>query len=108
MLIVNVINTLPNIEDRRKKFRCPRRVKCRSKRTEEEKINKTCVSSKNSRMKNEEGATVAATPYLLLSWLTRLSFVGSKAVSTEEVQTIGKYSLNTFYLRLSCRRVGDF
>ena len=24
-----------------------------------------CVSSKNSRMKNEEGATVAATPYLL-------------------------------------------
>ena len=46
-----------------------------------------CVSSQKHRMKKEEGATL---PFL--SWLTRLLFVGRKAVSTEEVQTIGKYS----------------
>ncbi len=43
------------------------------KEQEEEKKNfKTkCVSSRNKRMRKEEGATVAATPYLLLSWLSR-------------------------------------
>ena len=57
--------------------------------------NKMCVSSQKFRMKKEEGATVDCRPFChlpSLSGLTRLSFVGSKAVSTEEVQTIGKYS----------------
>ena len=47
---------------------------------------------KTNSMRKEEGATVAATPTFPHSGLTRLSFVGRKAVSTEEVQTIGKYS----------------
>jgi hypothetical protein len=42
---------------------------------EQKKLKKTfsnkCVSSQKHRMRKEEGATVAATPYLLLSWLSR-------------------------------------
>jgi hypothetical protein len=43
------------------------------KRTEEVKktFSNKCVSSQKHRMRKEEGATVAATPYLLLSWLSR-------------------------------------
>ena len=54
--------------------------------------NKCGVSSQKHRMKKQEGATAAATPTFPHSGLTRLSFVGRKASSTEEVQTIGKYS----------------
>jgi hypothetical protein len=47
-------------------------------------------------MKKEEGATVDFVGHFVslpsLSGLMRLSFVGRKAFSTEEVQTIGKYS----------------
>ena len=42
------------------------------KRTEEGRNKQNVrVSSKKIRMRKEEGATVAATPYLLLSWLSR-------------------------------------
>ena len=52
-----------------------------------------CVSSQKRRYKKRRGRHRSGYTYLLsLSWLTRLSFVGRKAVSTEEVQTIGKYS----------------
>ena len=66
MLIVNVINTLPNIEDRKMKTSMTIILSwdLDRKRTEGGKINKTCVSSQNHRMRKEEGATVAATPYL--------------------------------------------
>ena len=55
-------------------------------------IQNKIVSSQKHRMKKQEGATAAATPTFPHSGLTRLSFVGRKASSTEEVQTIGKYS----------------
>jgi len=63
MLInVNVTNTLP-IEKMKnlKKFRCPRRVRWRRKRTEEGRNKQTCaLVPKIFSMRKEEGATVAA------------------------------------------------
>ena len=68
MLIVNVINTLPNIEDRKIEdfddFLCE--IDDRKERKKRKYFSKQmCVSSKKIRMGKEEGATVAATPYLL-------------------------------------------
>ena len=68
------------------------------KNSRKKKVNfqNKCVSSQNHRMKKEEGATVDFVGHFVslpsLSGLMRLSFVGRKAFSTEEVQTIGKYS----------------
>ncbi len=46
-----------------------------------------CVSSQNQRMRKEEGATVAATPYLLLNWL---SHQAGPAAFYNDVPTVGK------------------
>jgi hypothetical protein len=63
------------------------------KNSRKKKVNfQNVLVPKTNSMRKEEGATVAATPTFPHSGLTRLSFVGRKAVSTEEVQTIGKYS----------------
>ena len=77
MLInVNVTNTLP-IEKMKnlKKFRCPRRVRWRRKRTEEGRNKQTCaLVPKIFSMRKEEGATVAAT-YLLSGETVRAGLV---------------------------------
>ncbi len=68
-----------------------RRKRRSKKNSRKKKVNfqNKCVSSQKIRMRKEEGATVAATP----TFSQRAdATVGRKAVSTEEVQTIGKYS----------------
>ena len=56
MLIVNVINTLPNIEDRRKNFDVGQ-MNVDRKRTEEGRkiFQNKCVSSQNRRSKKRRG-----------------------------------------------------
>ncbi len=58
MLMQRFINTLPNRKDRINEDFDVGQMNFDRKRTEEGKINKTCVSSQNHRMKKEEGATV--------------------------------------------------
>jgi hypothetical protein len=80
MLIQRFINTLPIEKMKNLKIFDVGQMNFDRKRTEEGKINKR-VSSQKHRMRKEEGATVAATPYLLLSWLLRIfrrAVLGSK------------------------------
>ncbi len=76
LIMLSFTNTLPNRKDEEfENFRCPRRVRCRRKRTEEGRmlIQNKCVSSQKHRMRKEEGATTAASHLPSLSGQLRLS-----------------------------------
>jgi hypothetical protein len=85
--------------DERRKRRRRRKTKTSIEKEQKKKkkyFKTNVLVPKTTVIRKEEGATVGVCrPFCSLpslSGLTRLSFVGSKAVSTEEVQTIGKYS----------------
>ena len=98
MLIVNVINTLPNIEDRRINVRCPRRVKCRSKRTEE---GKKCFHNKYllvPEMTDKEKKRALRSTFLsaiLSPTFSQRAASSGRTGKQRLLQTIGRDSLNT-------------
>jgi hypothetical protein len=92
MLIQRFINTLPNIEDRKLKLRCRSGERRRKKEQEEGRklFQNKRVSSQNIRMRKEEGATVAATPYLLSAGRFEFSSGRTGSVLQRTPMTVGK------------------
>ena len=89
MLIVNVINTLPNIVDKRKNFNVGQ-MNVDRKRTEEEKINKTCVSSQNHRSKKRRGRHRSGFTYLLRCDTVRAGLVRAERAAILHGDFTGK------------------